>query len=125
VKANGDLLVLELMRFEHELVPAAAIKLSAGKKPRARELGMARTLVNQMSEDWDPHRYTDEYRSALMKLIDRKVASGGKALPSEGRRPKAATNVIDLAAVLRQSLAGGAPRRRRTPGRGRARAKAA
>jgi DNA end-binding protein Ku len=58
-----------------------------------------------MSEDWDPKRYTDEYRSALMKLIDKKVASGGKALPAEGRKSQRATNVIDLASVLQQSLA--------------------
>jgi DNA end-binding protein Ku len=104
VKANGDLLVLELMRFADELVPAAAIKAPAEKKLQPRELTMAKTLVNQMSEDWDPDRYSDEYRSALMKLIDKKVASGGKALPGEGHRPKATTNVIDLAAVLQQSL---------------------
>jgi DNA end-binding protein Ku len=65
---------------------------------------MAKSLVNQMSEDWDPDRYTDEYRSALMKLIDRKIASGGKALPAEGHPAKRATNVIDLAAVLQRSL---------------------
>jgi len=65
---------------------------------------MAKTLVNQMSEAWKPERYGDEYRSALMKLIDKKVASGGKSLPSEGPRGKKATNVIDLAAVLQQSL---------------------
>jgi len=105
VKANGNLLVLELMRFADELVPSTAIKAPAEKKLGARELNMAKTLVNQMSEDWDPDRYTDEYRSALMKLIDKKVASGGKALPTAGHRPKAATNVIDLAAVLQQSLA--------------------
>lgn len=66
---------------------------------------MARNLVSQMSEDWDPERYTDEYRSALMKLIDKKVASGGKTLPDEGRKEHRATNVIDLASMLRQSLA--------------------
>jgi DNA end-binding protein Ku len=125
VKANGALLVLELMRFADELVPATAIKVPTEKKLGVREVQMAKTLVNQMSENWNPQRYTDEYRSALMKLIDKKVASGGKALPGEGHRPKPATNVIDLAAVLRQSLAeaGGAkkrPKPRRRKARGRA-----
>ena len=126
VKANGALLVLELMRFADELVPASAIKVPAEKKLGARELGMAKTLVNQMSEPWDPGRYTDEYRSALMKLIDKKVASGGKALPAGGHRPKPATNVIDLAAVLQQSLAdAGASKKRTPPPRRKARTKAA
>src|SRR3954470_15965773 len=73
VKANGNLLVLELMRFADELVPPSAIKIPNEKVPGAREISMAKTLVNQMSEDWEPARYTDDYRSALMKLIDRKV----------------------------------------------------
>lgn len=103
VKANGSLLVLELMRFADELVAPSAIRVPTEKKPGPREVTMAKTLVNQMTEDWDPDRYTDDYRSALMKLIDRKVKSGGKELPG-GHPPKRATNVIDLAAVLQQSL---------------------
>jgi DNA end-binding protein Ku len=104
VKANGNLLVLELMRFEDELVSPSAINAPAEKKARPKELAMAKTLVEQMSEDWDPERYTDDYRSALMKLIDKKVKSGGKELPAKDEAPKRATNVIDLAAVLEQSL---------------------
>lgn len=105
VKANSDVLVIELMRFADELVPASSIKVPREKKASAKEFTMAKNLVNQMSEDWDPERYTDEYRSALMKLIDKKVASGGKSLPGEDRKEHRATNVIDLASVLRQSLA--------------------
>ena len=104
VKANGNLLVLELMRFDDELVPPSAIHAPTEKVAKPRELAMAKTLVNQMSEDWDPERYTDDYRSALMKLIDKKVKSGGKELPTKEEHPKRATNVIDLAAVLQQSL---------------------
>lgn len=111
MKANGDLLVLELMRFADEIIQPDSIKVPAEKGPGKRELTMARTLVDQLTEKWKPDRYTDDYRSALMKLIDQKVKSGGKALPASGRSRKKATNVIDLAAVLQQSLkeAGGAP----------------
>jgi len=106
VKANGGLLVLELMHFADELIPADAVKLPAGgKKVGKRELDMAKTLVKQMTEEWNPRRYTDDYKSALMKLIDRKVASGGKALPGGPKHEKHTTNVIDLASILQQSLA--------------------
>ena len=104
VKANGNLLVLELMRFDDELVSPSAIRAPTEKAATPRELAMAKTLVNQMSEDWDPERYTDDYRSAMMKLIGRKAKSGGKELPAKDGHPKPATNVIDLAAVLQQSL---------------------
>ncbi|MBS0632610.1 MAG: Ku protein [Verrucomicrobia bacterium] len=120
VKCNGPLLVLELMRFENELLAPAAIKLPSAKAPSTREQEMARNLIDQMTEKWDPSRYRDDYRSALMKLIDKKMASGGKTLPTAHERIKRATNVIDLAAVLRESLAEASghrnrPKRRAAP----------
>lgn len=105
VKANGNLLVLDLMRFQDELVEAGEVKTPEGKQLGAREIKMATTLVDQMTEPWDPARYTDDYRSAMMKLIEAKVKSGGKALPEKGK-PKKSTKVVDLLAVLQESLAG-------------------
>ena len=55
-----------------------AIKVTGAKEPGKRELTMARALVDQLTEKWDPQRYTDDYRSALRKQIDAKVKSGGK-----------------------------------------------
>jgi DNA end-binding protein Ku len=125
VKANGNLLVLELMRFADELIPPSTIQVPGKKTPAPREVGMAKTLVKQMTEDWDPARYTDDYRSALMKLIDQKVKSGGKELPSQGHAAKRATNVIDLAAVLRQSLAAASGPKTKPVKKAKGRAKAA
>jgi DNA end-binding protein Ku len=104
VKSNGRLLVLEIMRFANELVDPAGIKLPDAKEPGKRELAMARALVDQLSEKWAPERYTDDYRSALMKLIDAKVKAGGKELPTATRPAKRATREVDLAEVLRRSL---------------------
>ncbi len=104
VKANGPLLVLELMHFATEIAPAEGIKVPESKLG-AREKEMAKTLVDQMSGEWKPDDFTDEYAEALMKLIDKKVAAGGKELPGTSKRQApAATNVIDLVAVLQQSL---------------------
>ncbi|MEO6994547.1 MAG: Ku protein [Lacunisphaera sp.] len=105
LKANGNLLVLDLMRFEDELISPNEVAVPEGKSLGAREVKMATTLVDQMSDKWNPARYTDDYRSALMKLIDAKVKSGGKKIPLK-TKAKAATNVIDLLSVLEESLAG-------------------
>ncbi|HEX2853902.1 MAG TPA: Ku protein [Opitutaceae bacterium] len=104
VKANGDALVLELMHFAEELVDQNKLKIDAGKKPAARELQMATTLVENMTQEWDPARYTDEYASALLKLIEKKIESGGKDLPAAHAAPKRSGKVIDLVAVLQESL---------------------
>jgi DNA end-binding protein Ku len=81
---------------------------------------MAKTLVEQMSEAWKPSRYTDDYKSALMKLIDKKIAAGGKSIPGKEPTQKSATNVIDLAAMLEESLAeasGGKPKAKAAKGK--------
>jgi DNA end-binding protein Ku len=104
VKANGQALVLELLHFADELVDTSTLNIPAAKPPGRRELEMAETLVDKMTDTWDPSRYTDDYASALMKLIKRKMESGGKTLPEKPERQRAASNVVDLAAILQQSL---------------------
>lgn len=104
VKAHEEALVLELLHFANELVDAGELAVPAGKAaPRGREIEMARTLVEQMTTTWDPTRYTDDYTSALMALIQDKIAHGGRTT-TRARSPRRQTNVIDLAEVLRDSL---------------------
>lgn len=103
VKAQDAALVLEVMHFADELVDLQELNIPAARAPRGREIDMAKALVEQMTEKWDPARYTDDYTSALMAMIKDKIAHGGKVTAA----PKAArkgTNVIDLAAVLQESL---------------------
>jgi DNA end-binding protein Ku len=105
VKANGPLLVLELMHFAEEISPAEAIKVDTEKPLGAREKEMAKTLVNQMTSDWEPERYQDEYAAAVTKLIEEKIRAGGREIPGRKQDTPAATNVIDLVKVLQDSLA--------------------
>jgi DNA end-binding protein Ku len=85
-------------------VDPAGLKIPAVKAPNKREHDMAKTLVAQMTEKWDPTRYTDDYSSALMKLIEEKIEHGGKSPAAPRVKPKAGSNVIDLVAMLEQSL---------------------
>ncbi len=104
LKPNGDVLVLELMHFGDELVDAEELKVpSQSTKPGKRELDMAKNLVEQMTVEWDPSRYKDDYTSSLMKMIEEKIAKGGKA-PAATRARKSQGNVIDLVAALQESL---------------------
>jgi DNA end-binding protein Ku len=103
VKANDKLLVLELMHFADELTSPDGLKIPEAKLGK-REEEMALSLVNQMTETWDPARYTDDYKSVMMKVIEAKVEAGGKELPTSKAKQHAATNVIDLVDVLQKSL---------------------
>jgi DNA end-binding protein Ku len=66
---------------------------------------MAEALVKSMSSKWDPEKYHDDYREALMEVIEEKVESGGKEIEEKPKEKKPSTKVIDLVAVLQESLA--------------------
>ncbi|HEX4665828.1 MAG TPA: Ku protein [Chthoniobacterales bacterium] len=105
VKPLKHALVLELMHFAEEL--ADAEKLNVPKKssePGKRELDMAKALVESMSAKWDPTKYKDDYRDALLEVIEEKVESGGEEIEEKPKPKKPSSKVIDLVAVLQESL---------------------
>ena len=65
---------------------------------------MARSLIDSMTDHWDPDSYKDDYREAVEDMIEEKIARGGKSAPAAPARKKPG-NVIDLMKVLQQSLA--------------------
>jgi DNA end-binding protein Ku len=103
VKPYGKLLVAELMHFSDELLSPEGLKVPETKLGH-REEQMATMLVDQMTSKWEPERYVDEYKDALMKVIEKKIEAGGKELPTEKHKAPRATNVIDLVEVLQKSL---------------------
>ena len=64
-----------------------------------RELKMAKSLVEMLTGDFEPEKYQDNYREALLELIERKAEG------EEIKRPKpVAGKVTDLMEALRQSI---------------------
>ncbi|MDQ3120390.1 MAG: Ku protein [Verrucomicrobiota bacterium] len=105
VKATKHALVLELMHFAAELSDAEKLNVPKTLEPGKREMEMAKALVESMSSKWDPKKYKDDYREALLEVIEDKVEAGGKEIQDKPKEKKASTKVIDLVAVLQQSLA--------------------
>jgi len=75
-------------------------KVEVGK----REMNMAKSLIDSMSSKWNPQKYRDDYREALMEVIEEKVEAGGKEIEEKPRRAPKPTKVIDLVSVLQKSL---------------------
>ena len=73
-----------------------------------------------------PAKYKDDYKEALLGVIEKKVAAGGKDLakPKKTKGVKA-TNVIDLVAVLQKSIQEHGSHRAKKTTRPKARRKAA
>jgi DNA end-binding protein Ku len=113
LKPNGEALVLELMHFSDELVEQSDFDFPELKEKVApAELKVAKMLIDSMSSDtFEPEKFHDDYREAVMAMIDARVAGEAVSVP-ETKRP-AATNVVNLMDVLQRSLdqtkRGGAP----------------
>lgn len=105
VKADNDVLVLELMHFAEELADTNKLKVPKKAEAGKREIDMATSLVSNMSSKWDPKKYRDDYREALMEVIEEKVEAGGKEIEEKPKKKAPpSTKVIDLVAVLQESL---------------------
>ena len=115
VKPEGDALVLELMHFADELADASKLHVPKKVEVGKRELNMATALIDSMSAKWDPEKYHDDYKEALMEVIEEKVEAGGKEIDEKPKKAPKPTKVIDLVKVLQQSLEQSGKSKKKTP----------
>lgn len=109
-------LVLSTMLYHDELVPAAEV---GGFDPLSsvqveeRETAMARQLIAALEADFEPGRYRDSYREAVLELIECKAA--GEAPATVAPSAPTSDTVIDLMAALEASVEAAKEARRRHP----------
>lgn len=115
-------LVLVLLRYPQELVDLDEYDLPDKKaseyRVTAKELGMARQLIESMTTHWNPNDYRDEFRERLHAVIEERMRSEGVVTPPKESvaEPKAATNVVDFMKLLQRSIES----KRRSPAKKRA-----
>ena len=112
VKAVGEALVLEVMRFAGELVDVGEFNLPSNTVVRPQELKMAEQLVENLYQSFEPTKYTDDYRDNLMKIVKAKLK--GKKVDVAEPEARESTHVVDLMARLQESLDLGRKRGRTT-----------
>jgi DNA end-binding protein Ku len=96
-------LVLTMLRYADELVDVSQLAFPEDENVRKAELDMATMLIENLAAEWDPSRYSDEYRENLMKLIKARIKGQTARLPAAAAPPEG--KVVDLMERLRQSLA--------------------
>jgi DNA end-binding protein Ku len=101
VRARDDVLVLETMFWPDEIREPAFEGLEDDVEVRPQELEMAGSLIDSLTQPWEPERFHDEYREQLLGLIDAKAA-GGTLPPAAPPREEA--EVVDLVAALKASV---------------------
>lgn len=106
--AQGEALMLLLLRFPQELVDAEEYKFPATSKAKVtpKEREMAKQLVESMTEDWTPSKYHDHFRENLRKAIDARVKrKGGKEVAASEPPPRQESGkVVDFISLLQKSI---------------------
>jgi DNA end-binding protein Ku len=134
IMARKGHLVLELLRFAHQVKSEKDVKLpsaTAKKSPYSpKELQMAEDLIDGMTAKWKPEQYKDTYYQDMMKSIQSKVRQGKGHRVQEVAHDEEVVptdNIIDLMPLLKKSLEArkGKPatKRKAPPGKVQARAK--
>ena len=125
----GDALILEILRYPQEVrapsefdLPSKSLRTNHVSK---KEIELANKLISGMSNDWKPTQYHDEYREALMAMIQKKIKSGQTEAIEVPEEEEAVEEprTINFMDVLKQSVEHATKRRpkgRRAPKRKKA-----
>jgi DNA end-binding protein Ku len=102
VEVIDDAIVLTILRYADELVDTSGLEFPSTANVRKAELDMAKMLIDNLAAEWEPSKYTDEYRENLMKLIKARIKGEKPKLPAAEAPPEG--KVVDLMERLRRSL---------------------
>ena len=96
-------MLMNTLHWPDEIRSVDGIKgVDDGVKISDRELQMAKTLVESLSDSFDPERFQDNYKEALMKVVEAKVQGQETVMAPE---PETAPKVMDLMEALKASVA--------------------
>ncbi|WP_133140743.1 Ku protein [Legionella genomosp. 1] len=104
---HDNALVLNLIHFKDEIrdesdlgFPSDSLK---NYKISDREIKMAVSLIEDMSNKWEPEKYHDDYREALQKWLDSKTEELSKS-PRKAAKSQQKDDVVDFISLLKKSM---------------------
>jgi len=101
LRFKDEAFVLETMYWPDEIREADFGGVDVSAKIRGQELEMAKQLIESLSGDWNPEEYSDEYREALLQIVEAKL--NGQEI--EVVAPEPTAKVVDLMEALKASVA--------------------
>ncbi len=108
IYADGDGLVLNLLRYESELKDIDEVFSDLHQtRTQPDMLAMAEQLIDSRSQPFEPSRFKNHYAEALRDLVQSKLSTGKTVQVGEGGGGGA--KVIDFMEALKRSLAGDKP----------------
>jgi DNA end-binding protein Ku len=100
LRFKDRVLVLETMFWPDEIRSSEFEELDREITVRPQELQMARSLIENLTEDFKPEEFRDEYRRALLEVVEKKAA--GEVI--EAPEAPETTRVVDLMEALKASV---------------------
>jgi DNA end-binding protein Ku len=101
IKPEGDVMILNQMRYEADIRDPKGLHLPESEKVSKAEVDMAKKLIEQLTEKFNPSKFKDTYIEELKNIIEAKAE--GKTIESKTSAP-APTHVKDLMETLKASL---------------------
>lgn len=102
LRVTDGMLVLQTMHWPEEIREAKFAELRKRPNVQDRERKMARQLIQQLTEDFDPSQFRDEYHKELKKIINKKVKGEEIVVPEAAEEPTG--GVVDLMEALKASV---------------------
>jgi len=103
LKVEGELLILNQIRFESELRKPEGLKIPVYEKMAEKEIEIAIMLIDQLSAPFKPEDFKDTFSEEIKKIIEEKVKTG-KISTIDKSQPEKPAEVIDLLKKLKLSL---------------------
>ena len=103
IRLKDDLFVLETMHWPDEIREPEFEELEKKVDVRDTEVKMARQLIQQLSADFDPSEFQDDYRIQLEEMAAKKIEGEEVTVAAEAEEEP--TKVVDLMEALKASVA--------------------
>lgn len=100
VRVMNNTLVMSTMFYADEVNALAFPELENMPEPHENEIKMAESLISLLEAEFDPGKYHDTYREALMEIINQKIEGKEVVMPA---RPKE-ERVANLMDALKSSI---------------------
>ncbi|MDQ3659889.1 MAG: Ku protein [Actinomycetota bacterium] len=109
IRLKDGVFVLETMHWPDEIRAPSFEELDKRVDVRDNEVKMARQLIQQLSDDFRPEQFEDEYRIRLQELAEKKVE--GQEITVSAETEEEPAEVVDLMEALKASVAQAKERR--------------
>jgi DNA end-binding protein Ku len=103
IRLKDDVFVLETMHWPDEIRAPEFDELDKKVEVRDQEVKMARQLIQQLSDEFKPEEFSDQYRVRLRELAERKIEGEEVTVTREPEAEEAAP-VVDIMEALKASV---------------------